>query len=240
MGQTILYFKNNFNKGLKDIIFENYPSFRQWYLDTDKFSIEEYNEQYGNEMLIKYFKQDRDLTSDFGKLDNRLIDELTAEFILNYYDRGYSDLIGRNIVLLEEFGPPVNKWRYGQSDEMVFATQDDDLIRLWNFIVKGRSLKDNSFFESYANDFKIGFLTLNECKFFKEKVEFYFGDIETIKDRYWTAEEKKKLQKAKDESKNGFYSLSDHNPKSSGLEYVLIAINVLDNRNAELITGIDA
>jgi hypothetical protein len=82
MGQRISYFKNNFDKGLKDLLFENYIKFRQWYLDYDKYSMDEFNEPYGNEKLIAYFNQNMDLQTDFGNLDKNFIDELTAARLL--------------------------------------------------------------------------------------------------------------------------------------------------------------
>lgn len=234
MGQRISYFKNNFSKGLKDLIFENFSSFRQWYLDTDKSSLEEFNEPFGNENLKNYLKQNTDLKTDFDKLDKKLIDELTAEFIASY-----CDLTDRNSNLLQFFGPTMSRWRYEQSSEMVLETKNEDFIRLWNYIVKGRSLKDNSDFNSYTNDYKIGFLTFNEHRLLKEKIETYFGKIEIIKERYWTDKEKKELEKAIANSKNSSYSLSGHNPKSSGLEYVLQALNEVTDSKNELITGIE-
>ena len=71
MGQRISYFKNNLNKGLKELIFENFSSFRQWYLETDNSSIEEFNEPLGTEKLKLYFKQNTDFKTDFDKLENR-------------------------------------------------------------------------------------------------------------------------------------------------------------------------
>ena len=51
MGQRISYFKNNFNKSLKELLVDKYLQFRQWYLDMDKFSSEEFNEPFGSEIL---------------------------------------------------------------------------------------------------------------------------------------------------------------------------------------------
>lgn len=234
MGQRISYFKNNFDKKLKEIIFENFSSFRQWYLDTDKSSMEEFNEPFGNEKLKSYFKQNTDFKTDFDNLDKNLIDELTSEFI-----GSYCDLTDRDSNLLEFFGPTMSKWRYDPSNEMVSATKDKDFIRLWNYIVKDRSLKDNAEFDSYTNEYKIGFLTFNEHRLLKEKIETYFGNIETIKKKYWTDKEKKELERAIANSKNSSFSISGHNPKSSGLEYVLQVLNEITDYKNELITGIE-
>lgn len=234
MGQRISYFKNNFGKGLKELIFENFSSFQQWYLDTDKSSIDEFNEPFGNDTLKDYFKQARDLQGDFEILDKNFIDELTSEFIGSYYD-----LTHQHNDIFEFFGPTMSIWRYAESDKMVSATYDKDFIELWTFITKGRSLKDNLHFDSLTNEYKIGFINRQEYLLLKSKIEFHFGDTETIKRKFWTSREKAKLEKAISDSKDGSYSLSGHNPKSSGLEYVLDALNELTEKNKELITGIE-
>ena len=86
MGQRLSYFKNNFDKGLKDLIVENFVAFRQWYLDYDKSSMVEFNEPFGSEKLKAYFRKENDFKSKFDKLDKKLIDEVTSEFIGTYYD----------------------------------------------------------------------------------------------------------------------------------------------------------
>ena len=204
MGQRISYFKNNFDKGLKDLLFDNYSKYRTWYLDFDKSSMEEFNEPFGNATLKEYFKQDRNLQTDFENLDKNFIDELTSEFIGTYYD-----LTSQDNEILEFFGPMFNKWRYDESTKMVSKTNDKEFIELWTYLTKGRSLKDNLYFESLTNEYKIGFLDRQEYLQLKSKIETHFGDIETIR------------------------------LKNSGLEYVLSALNELTEKNKEIITGIE-
>ena len=204
MGQRISYLKNNFDKGLKDLLFENYSNFRTWYLDYDKSSMEEYNEPFGNEVLKDYFKQYRDFEADFENLDKNFIDELTSEFIGTYYD-----LTSQDNNILEFFGPMYNKWRYDESTTLVSKTKDSEFIELWTYLIKGRSLKDRLYFESLTNEYKIGFLDRQEYLQLKSKIEFHFGDTETI------------------------------SPKNSGFVYVLIALNELTEKNKEIITGIE-
>jgi len=234
MGQRISYFKNNFDKGLKDLLFENYIKFRQWYLDYDKYSMDEFNEPYGNEKLIAYFNQNMDLQTDFGNLDKNFIDELTAEFIGSYYDTTH-----QQNDMLEFYGPCINKWEYDKSTEMVLQTNDKDFIKLWNFLILGRSLKDNEEFDSFTNDYKIGFINRQEYLLLKSNIEFHFGNNETIRKKYWTNSEKLQLENAIKNSTNGSYSLIGHKPKSAGLEYVLHALNELTEKNKELITAIE-
>lgn len=234
MGQRISYFKNNFDKGLKDLIVENFYGFRQWYLDRVKLSKKEYNEPYGNEILINFLLQKEDLKIDFKELDKQLLDELIAEFITDFCDIADGD-----DKILEFFGPTTNKRRYNESTEMVLQTNDNDFVQLWNFIIKGRSLKDNAAFNSYSNECKVGFLTFNEHRLLQTKIELHFGDIKKIKQTYWTEEEKLKEKSVIKNSKNGTYSLSGHNPKSSGLEYILQVLNQISTHKNELITVIE-
>lgn len=234
MGQRINYFKNNFNKGLKELIFENFSSFRRWYLDTDNSSMEEFNEPFGHQKLKIYFSQNTDFKTDFDNLHKNLIDELTSEFIGSYCDWKV-----RDSNLLEFIGPTMSKWRYYPSNEMVSATKDKDFIRLWNYILKGRSLKDNAEFDSFNNDYKVGFLMFNEHRLLKEKIETYFGNIKAIKKKYWTYKEKKELERSMANLNNSSFSLAGHNPKSSGLEYILQVLNEITDCKNELIIGIE-
>jgi hypothetical protein len=234
MGQRITYFKNNFDKGLKDLLFDNYSKFRQWYLDFDKSSIEEFSEPFGSERLKVYFNQEQDFRADFENLDKKFIDELTSEFIGTYFD-----LTHQQNNIFEFFGSTMSVWRYDESNKMVSATKDNDFIELWQFVTKGRSLKDNLQLDSFTNDYKIGFINRQEYLLLKNRIEFHFGDSKTIRVKYWTSKEKAQLEKAIKNSKDGSYSLSGHNPKSSGLEYLLDALNELTDKNKELITGIE-
>jgi len=234
MGQRISYFKNNFGKELKDLLFDNYSKFRQWYLDFDKSSMDEFNKPFGSERLKIYFNQERDFQADFENLDKRFIDELTSEFIGTY--RGFTH---QHNNILDFFGPTMSVWRYEESNKMVSGTNDKDFIELWQFVTEGRSLKDNLHFDSFTNDYKIGYLNRQEYITLKSKIEFHFGDTESMRQKYWKSKEKAQLEKAIKNSKDGSYSLSGHNPKSSGLEYVLDALNELTEINKELITGIE-
>ena len=178
--------------------------------------------------------QKRDFIEDFEKLDKKFIDELTSEFIGVYYDYTHQE---NNI--LESFGPAMSIWRYRESTKLVLETKDFEFINLWKFVTEGRSLKDGLNFDSFTNEYKISFINRAEYQLLKSKIEYYFGKIEEIRHKYWTNEEKIKLKEAIKNSKNGSYTLLEHNPKSSGLEYVLIALDLLTDKNEELIMGIE-
>lgn len=190
MGQRISYFKNKSGKALKELIIDNFPAFKLWYLEQVKSSKEAFNESYGNKVLENYLQQKNALTINFIASGQQLIDELTAEFIANYCDSTIE-----NRKLLAPFGPTLSKWRFDESTEMVLQTGDKQLIQLWNYIYKGRSVKDTSYFNSYTNDPIIGFLAFEECLLLQAKIASYFHNPEQI------------------------------SPQSQGLEYVLQVLN---------------
>jgi CDP-glycerol glycerophosphotransferase (TagB/SpsB family) len=97
---------------------------------------------------------------------------------------------------------------------------------------KGRSLKDKLKFDGLTNDYEIGFVSREEYMILKNKIIFYFGDSETMREKYSTIRERTELENAINNSNDGSYSLS-------GLEYVLDALNELTDKNKELITGIE-
>lgn len=211
MGRRISYFKIPKHTQVKDLIFDNFGAFRQWFLDEDKASMDEFNEPFGNVNLTSYLSQNTDFKADFDNLEKSLIDELTAEFI-----GGYCDARGE---LLERFGHSMSQWRYEQSTQMVIATKDEIFIRLWDYLVKGRSLKDGATFDSYTNECKVGFLAFGEHRLLNEKIIQYFGKVEDVKMDSW------------------FIFKDD--PKTAGFEYVLRALDAMGDYKNELIILID-
>ena len=177
MSARISYFRNNFTVELKELIFARFSAFREWYLETDKSSTTEFNEPFGNEILKNYLRSETDLKIDFNTIDKKLVDELTSEFIANYYGSAY--FADNELILLD---PCVSKWRYDTSSEMVLKTCDQDFIKVWNYIINGRSLKDGKEIDSYSNEYKIGYLTFDERKFLQKKIKTIFGDIERLKE----------------------------------------------------------
>lgn len=232
MGQRISFFRNNFSYDLKSLLKVNYEDFKQEYLKYEKDSLQEFNEPFGNEELKKFLIKNCELP-DFNILDKKIIDELTAEFI-----GFYCDLFDKNANILDFFGPCMNKKNYHRSNELILKTKDKRLIKLWNYLIKGRSLKDYNEFKSYTNDYQIGFLCKKEIEELKNKITQYFGDKKQIREKYWT-EKEKEFEIAQLKSKDGSFSLFDHHPKSAGIEYILQAIDEMTNRNDELITGIE-
>lgn len=230
MGQRISFLRNNEHKGFKDLLFEHFTPFREWYLEMDRSSQEEFNETFGEESIKNYLASTPDFKNDFDQLDKRLIDEITSAFI-GYY----CDIAAEAQDLLELFGPTMKVHSYASSTEMILAANDREFIQLWNYLINdGRSLKDLQVFDSYTNEFRIGFLTDDECRRLKEKIEHYFGDFQTIQEKYWTPLEKRQWN-----ARTSGTSLSGYNPQSSGLEFFLHALEEMTSNNIELITVIE-
>lgn len=230
MGIRIHFYKNNFSTGLKNLILENYSDYAEWYLNKNKSSVEEFNEIYGTKELIDFFSKNRSIENDLSLIDKKLVDEMTAEFVLEY-----SEFNG----CLDFFGPSMGKWRYQESTNLVLKTKNEEFIKLWKYLTQGRSLINSGKFDSYTNDYKIGYLSLKEHQILKEMIGEYFGDLNDMREKYWTNSEKRKLEIAQQNPRNGVYSLSDHNPITSGLEFVVLALNEMKTIEAELITGIE-
>lgn len=235
MGQRINYFKNNFNIEFRELIFDNFFEFRQWYLDYDKSSLEKYNEPFGSEYLKKYLKNSTDFRTDFEQLDKKLIDELTSEFISSYCD------ITDCKDIFYHFGPNCNKWHYDGSTELITQTGNEDFIRLWDYSIKGRSLKDLGKFESHSNEYSVGFLTFEEHSQLRNLIDQYFGNFEDMKNKYWTEHRKKEYLKGLENNwKNGTYNLGGElKPTSFGLEMILQVLNQIKDSKNDLIIGIE-
>ncbi len=211
MGQRITFYRNNYGRTLKELLFDNYSVFRSWYLQQDRASMEEYNEHIGSEEVSMYLEKEADLAASFQSLDKKLIDQLTEEFIFIYCDwtSGENDII-------KSLDPCMSKWRYGASNQLVASTGNTEFIRLWGYLVNGRSVKDLGHFESYTNDGKIGFLSKEEVHALKGHIEQGFGTLEMMMKKNWP-----------------------ENPATEGLEYVLQAIGEMNKENKELITAIE-
>ena len=161
-------------------------------------------------ILYKYLRKGINLQNNFENMEQDLVDEIMQEFIGCYCD------FEEGQHLLKIIGPLLSKWRYYKSTKIVLETNDKEFIKLWNFIIKGRSLKniDNNF-NGYTNEFKTGFLSEFEYKKLEEKIVYYFEKIKIINDNKTRVD-------------------NDY----SGLSYVLEAIKEMEFGN-EMITAIE-
>jgi hypothetical protein len=169
MGSRISYFRNNDGKTLKVLLVEHYAQFRVWYLEQQERSKAEFNEEFGSEYVKNYMYKNTIMPTDLSGISDRLIDELASEFVANYLDSNFD-----SIALLETVGPCVNKARYGEATKLLVAMKDEEVVRLWSYIVNGRSIKDGGTFDSYSNDNRVGYLSSEEIGMLKTKIEQYY------------------------------------------------------------------
>lgn len=229
MGVRLGFYKNKSAGTLRDFLTAHYERFADWYVQRNKRSIQEYQETYGTEELLRFWEQHPTLEGHLEALDKRLLDEMAAEIVTEY------DTEFPWVELLE---PLQNPKRYFSSREMVYHTKNKEFIQLWDYLTKGRSLHHAQPFESYSQEYVIGFLAAEEHATLKQYILDYFGDRETMQATYWTKAEKRSFQKAMDRSKGkGLFSINIE-PKTTGLESVLQVLESLNGEACELITGI--
>ncbi|MDR1157393.1 MAG: hypothetical protein LBK75_03680 [Oscillospiraceae bacterium] len=155
-------------------------------------------------VLYKHLTKSIDLKDGFEELSDELLNEITAEFIGAYCDSAGN----KEIELLKPF---MNKWRYNESTKLILKTNDVDMIRLWEIIINGRSIKDGKRFKSFTNDYKVGYLSGSEYKKLNEKLKNHFGDI----------------------------NMDTLNEQNEGMAYVSQAINEMEKHGGEMIIGIE-
>jgi hypothetical protein len=227
MGQRINFYKNNVGKSLRTVLNENFINFKKWYVERNQKSLIEFNEQYGSTELLSFLHETTLTTLNFENIDNRILGELTIEFIWDYLGNIYSP-----IDILECLGPDLKVWRYVKSRSLILETNNLDFLSLWDNLFKGRSLLKTEKFERFSEDsLVVGFLSFDEQVKLMDYINNYFGTLEQIRQKYWTAEDFDIFNHRK--------SVSYHSPISEGLEITIEMLEkVKDNKN-EIITTVE-
>lgn len=174
MGKRINFLKNNTNSTVFELIIEHYVDFKNWYLTEEKIRFEKYNEDFGNENLKQFFKENRNL--NLVTLKNcELLDSLMAEFVIESWDKGN--------VFFEFFAPNMYRSHYDNSYEMIKSVKDQEFSTLWTFITLGRDFASLSYRQTVFDDLSVGFLERDEYLLLQQKIEHYFGNILTLRKR---------------------------------------------------------
>jgi hypothetical protein len=129
----------------------------------------QYNERLINidlETLLKDNATDR-----LEEWNQESIDNLVFEYFLTYCDYG---------PVQEKFeivGPMMSTWRYEKSHKLINSSSDKELMIIWNYLIKGRSIKNSNPFISPDNDGPvIGFWDWSERDLLKQRLlKFYKG-----------------------------------------------------------------
>lgn len=165
MGDRIAFYKCT-SGSYAATVHANYPHFRDWYLAFAQSSLEEYGEEFGTQELKEYLT----LHTSTEAMPAQLLDEYCVEFIYAYDDFLYTEQQNKFVL----FGPTMNKRRYKESTTLIANTNDEHLIKLWSYIVHGRSLSGKSTFISTSNEARIGYITTAERKLLQTKLQLYF------------------------------------------------------------------
>ena len=164
MGTRLSFYKiNPPYSHLKEVIFENFECFRNWYL--------EYPDEI-NTNIFEYIENENLFINNFNILDQRIVDEITSCF-LGLFDNSMG-------AFFKYCGPDVRPIHYINSTNLIMKTGDEMLIEFWNIMINGRSIKNGKYHNGYDNDFKVGYLSKIECNKMSEKMKKYFIDIENI------------------------------------------------------------
>ncbi|PSK92496.1 hypothetical protein [Taibaiella chishuiensis] len=171
MGARISYYRIREGASLPGILAQYYTVFRHWSLDADKASRQEFDEPLIDERLVTYLEEHPG-PAFAPPADPRLANELLGEFVAEAY--GWTP-DGEQVFL--PVSPFLNKWCYENSNGLVEQTGDAALVRLWNYIIKGRSLVDGADYHGYGGDFTIGFLDAGGQLELKTLITQHFGDL---------------------------------------------------------------
>ncbi len=162
MGVRIAFYETTDGKSLFDNFNRTFSDFKTWLLKENNKCIIEYNERIIS-VTIETFLINSSNTININHLPKELIDELIIEYLLTYCDHGKGKV---NINLI---GPLISRHKYNNSFNIIKKTKDEKLIRFWNYLKVGRSLKDDKDFTEIESDL-IGFWTKSEIIYIKEKI----------------------------------------------------------------------
>jgi len=166
VANRITYYTSESGKSLKNIFLEQYSDFRNWMFDCPNI----YEDFHLKEVLFLesiQFLEENEKIENLQNIDKFVIDDLIKVFIDTYCDFGP----GENLFIMR---PP-----FVYVSEYIFATKlieercDKETISLWNILLNGRTIKDDSDFT--FEEIKIGFWTHDEQSYLRENLESVFG-----------------------------------------------------------------
>lgn len=163
MGRRTVYYRPTNGETLRENLKTDYGQYRDWILTSTDQSLREYNERLINADLEKLLKEyPTDKLEDWSQ---EHIDNLVFEYLLTYCDYGPGQ---------EKFkivGPMVYTRGYEKSHKLINESSDKDLMTIWNYLIKGRSIKNNNPFISPDNDGQvIGFWDWSERDFLSQRL----------------------------------------------------------------------
>lgn len=236
MGIRIVYEYIKDGSSLEGLLHKKYSVFRDWLQKQYEVSRVEFNEQYCSEELLDFVVVN-EVLPELSTITHEQLDDLITEFIGGYVN----SLATTNFDPLESIGGHLSAYRYIESTELVKKYTDHKTNRLWQYLVTGRSLKDDlpfiPFDDIYDDRYRVGFWKREEWQYLYQSLISTFGTKEEIKERYWTVEEKREYEEALEEvkrTKQSIFSLSGK-PISTGIECVLDALEEVEGKEVDII-----
>ena len=168
MSQRITYHITKDNSTLRELLIKHYTAFRTWFLDAHEDSIEEYNEALGTDLLID-FLEENEAIDRLEEIDQNILDELSSEFIASYCD------YGGGTKLLKLLNPWMSKERYEESTRLVRNKLDLESVRIWNYLINGRSLKNDNEFIAKNAGYQVAYWKPEEWTHLEKSIRRKFG-----------------------------------------------------------------
>lgn len=219
---------------LESLLRNQYPIFRAWLQEEHETSRVEFNEQFCSEELMNFVLLNESLP-EFSAITQELLDDLTTEFIAEYIGGVGSP---PDLDLVEGFGSHTSTWRYMESTKLVEQYADSKANELWQYLIAGRSLKNDLPFMSGGSVYKAGFWRREEWEYLYQSLKATFGTKEQVKELFWTTKEKRQFEEDLEEAKltnQKYIGLSDHNPITTGIECVLWALEEVEGKDVDII-----
>jgi len=233
MGMRISYELIKDGKRLTDIITQYYDPLRELIDNWHEEALAIGSNSVCSEQVIDFMILNDELPS-LETIEQEVLDTLVYHLddlilIENYKPKPFKSI-----------GSSVHPSRYKSATDLIRKQADEQTNQLWNYLLVGRSLKDDAPFTDFGSCYKIGFWKREECRFLYQSLIATFGTVQQIRDQYWTDQEKQQYQDAVLEAKNtnSYISLTDHNPISSGIEYVLEMLEEVYDLEVDVIFGI--
>lgn len=172
MGQRIAFFQIRAKEtSIQKFLQNHYNAFCMWW----KNEMPPFKADFDAEdaMLDEFISVNQILPEDFFRKEYPVAQNLVTT------------LIGDNTRLESEvqlIGPLISRRHYERSTKLVTETQNQEFIRLWNYLINGRKLNGESIIQAEEIRTCFGYLTPHEIQLLKNFVAHYFGNSAQMKE----------------------------------------------------------
>ena len=242
MGARIFFYIFKDKISLKELMLSHYTDLRDYCFKENADYFERYDdeESYYSKETLQFLENTPKITT-IENIEQGILDELISELMDSYQLENHKDYFDENCDLI---GPCMSKSQYKKSTNLINQVMDSETKRLWNYLVLGRSLLDDKVFKTpkYGGT-KTAFWIFEDWQYLQEKLIAKFGNYYEVRANYWTEKEKANLENAslkqQDFLKPEYIALSNHNPITAGIEYVLQVFASLKNEQYEILISVE-